>query len=153
MHAVVMDSLEEYLSGTVGPAEQRAIEAHLLACETCREEVRSMQDMSQLFVSMRSEETFEASPSFTAGVMQHVAELKPAPTFAGLFALDFAFGRRLVFASLLTLAVLGGVLASREAQYTAGPSPDAIMAQQELPNFESAAQDKMLVTLTAYEQH
>jgi len=35
-----------------------------------------------------------------------------------------------------------------------GPSPEAIMAQQESPAFDSAAaQDSMLVTLTAYEQH
>lgn len=59
-----------------------------------------------------------------------------------------------MFASLVTLAILGGFLASREAQYTAGPSPDVIMAQQEFPAFDSAAaQDNMLVTLTAYEQH
>ena len=93
-------------------------------------------------------------PGFSAGVMQHVSGLKPAPTFAGLFALDFAFGRRLVFASLMMLAILGGFLATREAQYPVGPSPDAIMAQQESPAFDSAAaQDNMLVTLTAYEQH
>jgi hypothetical protein len=80
--------------------------------------------------------------------------LKPAPTFASLFALDFAFGRRVAFASLVLLAVLGSFLASHDAQYSAGPSPEAIMAQQERPEFDSAAaQDKMLVTLTAYEQH
>ena len=154
MHAVVMDSLEEYLSGAIEPSAQRAIEAHLHDCGPCRDEVRSMQDVSHLFGSLRTEESFEPSPIFTASVMQHVADLKPQPTFAGLFALDFAFGRRLVFSSLLTLAVLGGFLATREAQYSAGPSPDAILAQQEFPSFDSAAtQDNMLVTLTAYEQH
>jgi len=154
MHAVVMDSLEEYLSGVIEPAAQRAIDPHLLDCRTCREEVRGMQDVSHLFDSLRTEEAFEPSPIFTAHVMQHVAEAQPQSTFVSLFALDFAFGRRLVFASLLTLAVLGGFLATREAQYSAGPSPDAIMAQQEFPAFDSAAsQDNMLVTLTAYEQH
>jgi anti-sigma factor RsiW len=154
MHAVVMDSLEDYLSGAVEPADQRKIEAHLLACSTCREEVRSMQEVSLLFGSLRMDEAAAPSPAFTASVMQHVAGLKPAPTFAGLFALDFAFGRRLVFASLVLLAVLGSVIATREAQFSAGPSPDAILAQQESPAFDSAAaQDNMLVTLTAYEQH
>jgi anti-sigma factor RsiW len=154
MHAVVMDRLEEYLAGAVEPAAQRDIEAHLLACSTCREEVRSMQEVSALFNSLRPNEVIDPSPGFTAGVMLHVADLKPAPTFAGLFALDFAFGRRLVFASLVLLAVLGSFIATREAQFTAGPSPDAILAQQESPEFDSAAaQDSMLVTLTAYEQH
>jgi anti-sigma factor RsiW len=154
MHAVVMDSLEEYLSGAIEPAAQREIEAHLLACSTCREEVRSMQDVSLLFGSLRTDEVIDPSPSFAASVMQHIADLKPAPTFAGLFALDFAFGRRLAFASLMMLAVLGSFIATREAQFSAGPSPEAILAQQESPAFDSAAaQESMLVTLTAYEQH
>jgi len=154
MHAVVMDSLEEYLAGALEPATQREIEGHLLACGTCREEIRSMQEVSLLFGSLRTDDAPPPSPGFTAGVMQHVAGLEPAPTFSGLFAMDFAFGRRLVFASLVLLAVLGSFIATREAQFAAGPSPDAILAQQESPAFDSAAaQDSMLVTLTAYEQH
>jgi len=154
MHAVVMESLEEYLADALEPATRRQVEAHLSTCHSCREEMNSMSEISTLFESLRSEEVLDASPGFSAGVLQHVGSLKPAPTFAGLFALDFAFGRRLVFASLLTLAVLGGFLATREAQYPMGPSPDTIMAQQDSPSFDSAdAQDNMLVTLTAYEQH
>jgi len=154
MHAVVMDSLEEYLAGALEPANLRTVEAHLSTCDSCREEISSMQDVSLLFGSLRTDEALDVPPGFCAGVLQHVGSLKPVPTFAGLFALDFAFGRRLVFASLLTLAVLGGFIATRESQYAAGPSPDAIMAQQEAPAFASAAaQDNMLVTLTAYEQH
>jgi len=153
MHAVVIDSLEEYLSDALEPAAQRAVEGHLAGCAACREEIKSMQDVSLLFGSLQNEEVFEPSPRFTASVMQHVSDLKPEPTFASRFALDLAFGRRLVFASLVMLAVLGSFLATREAQYTAGPSPDAILAQQDLPDFDSApSQDNMLVTLTAYEQ-
>jgi anti-sigma factor RsiW len=154
MHAVVMDSLEEYLSGTLEPAGKRTIEAHLNGCKTCREELREMQDFSQLIGSLRTEEAVDVSPGFFAGVMQQAGlQRRPLPSFAGLFALDFAFGRRLVFASLVTLAILGSYLVSREAEYT-GPSPEAVMAQQESPAFDSApAPDNMLVTLTAYEQH
>lgn len=154
MHAVVMGSLEEYLSGAVSPAVQRQIEAHLNACDSCREEVQGMREMAQLFGSLRTEAAFEPSPAFFAGVMRQVGERRPKPSFASLFTLDFAFGRRLVFASLMTLAVLGTFLATHEAQSPVGPSPDTIMAQQESPAFETApAQDGMLVTLTAYEQH
>lgn len=154
MHAVVMDSLEEYLSGTLEPAVERSIEAHLSTCKACREEVRSMQDVSQLFVSFRAEDAPVPSGGFFAGVMQRVEAQRPAPSFASLFALDFVFGRRLVFASLMMLAVLGTYLVSRETEYPTGPSPEAVMAQQESPAFDSApAQDNMLVTLTAYEQH
>ena len=154
MHAVVMDDLEGYLSGALDPADRRAVEAHLSTCHLCREEIRSMQEISQLFVSLKSEEAIEPSAGFYAGVMRQVGERETAPSFAGLFALDFAFGRRLVFASLLTLAVLGSYLVSHEVKYPDGPLPEAVMAQQNSPAFDSApAPDNMLVTLTAYEQH
>jgi anti-sigma factor RsiW len=149
-----MDSLEEYLAGVLEPATQREIEAHLSTCKMCSEEIHSMRDVSQLFVSLRTDEAFDPPPGFYAGVRQQVDHHRAVPTFAGLFAMDFAFGRRLVFAALLTLAVLGSYLVSSEIEYQAGPSPAAVMAEQDSPTFESApARDNMLVTLTAYEQH
>jgi anti-sigma factor RsiW len=153
MHPVVMESLEEYLSGVLEPADRRGIETHLSTCPTCREEIRSMQEVSQWFSALRSEEEVVApAPGFYAKVMLQVDQRKAAPTFANLFALDLAFGRRLVFASLLTLAVLGSYLVTREAEYPLGPSPEAILAQQNSPAFETArAEDNMLVTLTTYE--
>lgn len=152
MHAVVMQGLEEYLSGALEPVAQREIEAHLNACAACQAEIRGMQEVSQWFGSLRSEEPVAPTPGFYARVMQQI-ELQPAtPSVASLLGLNFAFGRRLVFASLLTLAVLGSYLVSRETTYAGGPSPEAVMAQQESPAFDSApAQDNMLVTLTAYE--
>ena len=152
MHAEMIESLEDYLSGTLEPAAQRAVQAHLDSCVACREEVRGMQDISQMFGSLHSDEAVEPGPSFYAAVVQRVEAKKPAPTFAGLFALDFAFGRRLVFTSLMTLAVLGTVLVTHETDCLGGPSPEAVMAQQDAPGFENAsAPDSMLVTLTAYE--
>jgi anti-sigma factor RsiW len=154
MHAVVMENLEEFLAGALEPAAQRVVKVHLSTCKMCREEIQIMQDVSQLFVSLRSDEVFDPSPGFFAGVRQQVDDRRAVPTFAGLFAMDFAFGRRLVFASLLTLAVLGTYLVSTEIEYPTGPSPEAVMAEQDSPTFESApARDNMLVTLTAYEQH
>jgi len=156
MHAVVMESLEEYLAGALEPATQREIEAHLTTCKMCRQEIHSMQDVSQLFGSLRSHDAFDASPGFYAGVAQQVGDQQrlPARSFASLFAMDFAFGRRLAFAALLTLAILGSYLVSSEIRYQGGPSPEGVMAQQDSPTFDSApARDNMLVTLTAYEQH
>jgi len=154
MHAVVIETLEEYLSGALEPATRREIEAHLSACKTCREEIHGMQDVSQMFSSLRSEEVYDPSPNFYGAVSQQINTRPTAPSFAGLFRMDFTFGRRLAFASLLTFALLGGYLVSSEIAYSGGPSPDAIMAQQDSPAFDSApARDNMLVTLTAYEQH
>jgi anti-sigma factor RsiW len=154
MHAVVMDSLEEYLSGSLTPAALRDIEAHLSGCNSCREEIRSLQDVSQLFVSLRSDETPEPSLGFYAGVMRQVeTRQNPQPATSGLFALNFLFARRLAFGSLLALALLGGFLITHEPEIVGSPSPEAIMAQQDAPTFDSApAHDNMLVTLTAYEQ-
>src|SRR6266850_4261252 len=153
MHAVVMGSLEEYLSDRLGPVAQRDIEAHLSTCEMCREELASMREVSQLLASLAessleaTREALEPAPGFYARVMRQVGGRKAVPSFAGFFALDFAFGRRLAFASLLTLAILGSYLVSNEAEYSTGLSPEAVMAQQDSPAFDSArAQDNMLVT-------
>jgi anti-sigma factor RsiW len=152
MHAVVLESLEELLSGMLMPAAQRDIEAHLSACERCREELAGMRDVSQLFNCLQTEEIWEPAPGFHARVMREVGERKAVPSFAGFFALDLAFGRRLVFACLLTLAILGSYLVLHEGEYPTGLSPEAVMAQQNAPAFDSArAQDNMLVTLTTYE--
>ncbi len=149
MHAVVMDSLEEYLSGTLKPEVQRDIEAHLLTCGACREEVASMQEISVFFRSLEAPEELQPSPGFYAQVKRRVGDRQAVPAFAGFFALDFAFGRRLVFASLITLAVLGSYLVSTETEYPTGLSPAAVMAQQDSPAFDSAAaQDNMLVSMT-----
>jgi anti-sigma factor RsiW len=152
MHAVVMQGLEEYLSGALEPAAHREIEAHLEVCAACRSDVRGMQEISQCFGSLRIEEAVIPPAGFYARVMERVGEQSSVPSVAGLLGLDFAFGRRLVFASLLTLAVLGSYLVSRETAYPGGPTPEAVMAQQDSPAFDSApAPDNMLVTLTAYE--
>ena len=154
MHAVVMDSLEEYLAGCLQPVALRKIEAHLSSCPLCREEVQSMQEVSLCFGSLKQTETesWDIAPGFYSKVMEQVSQRKANRSFANLFALDLAFGRRLVFSSLLTLAVLGGFLVTRETQYPVGTSPEAILAQQDAPAFQTArAEDNMLVTLTAYE--
>src|SRR5450631_1628129 len=152
MHAVVMESLEEYLSGTLSPAALQNIETHLSMCETCRLEVDGMQQVSDCFAAFRVPEAVAPPPAFYARVMREVGQRQAVPSFAGFFALDFAFGRRLVFASLLTLAALGTYLVSYESEYPTGLSPEAVMAQQDSPAYESAAaQENMLATMTTYE--
>jgi len=152
MHAAVLHRLEEYLSGVLSPAERRELEAHLDTCDSCREEVRSMQEFSECLASLRPEETLDPSPGFYAGVVKQVERQSAAPTLASLFSLHFAFGRRIAFASLLMFAVLGSYLWTRESVTPSGLTPVAVMAQQESPAFDSGpAQDNMLVTLTSYE--
>lgn len=150
MHAVVMESLEDYLSGLLEPVEVRAIETHLNTCEACREELRTVREMNALFASLQTEEVIEPSALFSARVLQQVGEIKPKPAASGFFSLELVFARRLVFASLMMLAVLGSLLVTRETA-PSGVGPEAIMAQQDAPGFDSLpARDNMLITLTAY---
>lgn len=153
MHAVVMESLEEFLAGTLEPVERRTIEAHIGNCAACREELQGMEDLNLLFGSLRVREAVAPGPGFYAGVAQQIAERKPAPSFGGFFALSPAFGSRLVFSCLLVvLAALGSFIVANERGYTTGPTPYALMAQQTQASFESApAPESMLVTLANYE--
>jgi anti-sigma factor RsiW len=153
MHAVVMDSLEEYLAGVLEPAALRDIEAHLKTCGICRDEVAGMQQVSEWFGALKPHVQGPVAPiGFYARVMQHVGSRKPLPTFSSFFAMDLAFGRRLAFTCLLTLAVLGSYLVTRETGEPAMQSPEVIMAQQDAPSADSArAHEDMLATLTSYE--
>jgi anti-sigma factor RsiW len=152
MHAVVMESLEEFLAGTLEPLERRSVEAHLGNCAACREELRGMEDLSLLFGSLRPAEKIEPAAGFYARVMTRVAERDAAPSWSDFFALDPAWGRRLVYSCLVALIAMGTFLVSNERGYASGPMPDAVMAEQTQPSFDSApAPESMLVTLANYE--
>jgi len=146
MHAVIINDLEQYLSGHLPPWALDRFQAHLAACGECRREVDEIRESTRLLASLKPDEAVEPPPSFVAQVMQTVAE-RPAARFWSAFG-DFAFGRRVVFASLLTLAVLGTVLVSREEAYAPNPTtPEAVMAEAA----GSPNADQMLATLASYE--
>jgi anti-sigma factor RsiW len=147
MHAVISDDLEDYLSGHLPPSALRCFQAHLETCSECRREVVEIQEVTALVAILKPAGTVVPSPSFAARVMQNVAGAA-IPSFWSIFG-DFAFGRRVVFASLLTLAVLGTILVSRESAYMpTGTSPEAVMASG---SENSPSADRMLVTLASYE--
>ncbi len=154
MHPVIVENLEDYLADNLLPADLREFEAHLGTCPECRDEVRGMQEVSSLFATLRPTENIEPPPYFVAQVMGQVAA-QPVLSFWSLFSLDPGFGRRVVFASLLTLAVLGSFLVSRESQYRPGPpTPESVMALDQGAAADAPAardRDMMLVTLTSYE--
>ena len=152
MHAVVMESLEEYLSGVLEPAECRRIETHLNDCRSCRAELDGMAEVSSLFGALRGQEC-EPTPGFYARVADRIEAENAAPSLAGLFAFDLVFARRLAFSCMLTLAVLGSFLVSREIGYRGSFTPESVLAQDTTAASSSAlAQDNMLLTLTAYER-
>jgi len=84
---------------------------------------------------------------FSARVSRRL-EQQRSRSLASLFWLDPVFGKRVAFASVMTLAVLGSYLITRETEYSAGPpNPEVIMAEH------APAQDPdvMLATLASYE--
>ena len=146
MHAVIIDDLEEYLSGHLPPLALDRFKAHLGACGPCRSEVEEIQESAGLLASLKPAGAPTPAPGFVAQVMLSVAEW-PAQSFWAAFG-DFAFGRRVVFAALLMLAVLGTVLVSREQAYAPNPTtPEAVMANAA----GSPNADQMLATLANYE--
>ena len=147
MHAVIINDLEQYLSGHLPRLAQDRFQAHVATCGACRREVDEIQESTNLLRSLKPAQAVDPPPSFVAQVMQTVAARLAAPSYWSVFG-DFAFGRRVVFASLLTMAVLGTVLVSREQTYAPAPiTPEAVMADSATaPN-----SDQMLVTLANYE--
>ena len=144
MHQVILDRLEEYLAGTPG---SREFTAHLESCHECRTEVSEMQELSSALLALRSSDEVAPPVGFYARVSQRVEQERPR-SFTSLFWLDPAFGKRVAFASVMTLAVLGSYLITRETEYSAGPpDPEAIMAQ----HAPAQDPDAMLATLASYE--
>ncbi|HTT63592.1 MAG TPA: zf-HC2 domain-containing protein [Bryobacteraceae bacterium] len=146
MHAVIIDDLEEYLSGHLPPPALDRFQAHLAICGECRNEVDEIRQSNGLLHVLKPGATVDPPPGFVTQVMLNAAE-QEAPSFWNVFG-DFAPGRRVVFASLLTLAVLGTVLVEREEAYAPYPTtPEAVMAQAA----SSPNADQMLVKLANYE--
>jgi len=144
MHQVIVDRLEAYLAGAPG---SREFTAHLESCQECRAELREMQEISSALVALRTPEEIVPAPGFYARMAQRMEAERPRSIW-GLCLLDPAFGKRVAFASVMTLAVLGSYLITRETEYSAGPArPEVIMAQQA----PAGDPDVMLATLASYE--
>ncbi|MBI2679381.1 MAG: hypothetical protein HYX25_00050 [Candidatus Solibacter usitatus] len=147
MHQVIVDRLEDYLAEASNIP--REFTAHLEACAECRIEVREMQEIGAAFEALRSPAAeFTPAPGFYARLNTFIED-REARSFWRLFSWEPVFGRRVAFASLMALFVLGSFLVSRETEYAAGPSsPEQLIAHQEL----SENPDAMLASLVGYRE-
>ena len=114
-----------------------------------------MREMSGLFSCLRSADPPVPAPGFYARVSNRIEKQQPESFWSAF--LEPVFGKRLAFASLVLLAMLGTVLMSRETQeYAFGPSPETILAvERDAPVLESRAsidRDQMLYTLASHKQ-
>jgi hypothetical protein len=158
MHQIIVEGLERHLAGA-GPGDpgQREFTAHLAACEPCRLELQEMRELAGLFTVLRPVEGVEPPLGFYARVARNIDE-QAGSSFWRMFSLDPLL-RRVAFASLMTLAVLGSYLVMQESNYGYPYSPETVMAIESgapagSPAYDapsSGEREMMLVTLTSYQ--
>ncbi|MEX2262381.1 MAG: hypothetical protein WD696_10535 [Bryobacteraceae bacterium] len=157
MHQVVSERLEDVLRSFASNPQFASlspqIRMHLDGCEPCRNEVQVMAEMNLLFANLRAPEEIVAPASFAVKVLDSVGTRGAASIWTFLF--EPLFARRVAFASLVFLALLGGVLMSgdeNEYQHFE-PSVESIIAEQNevIPDIDHD-RDVILVNLAHYNQ-
>lgn len=149
MHDEIRKELEGYLSGQTS----RSFVRHLEECPPCAREVEEMKEISESLHALHSEvPAFTPDPGFYARVARHIEAEEKNPLW-GIFTPDLLFFRKVAFASLMLLAVLGSYLVFR--QYDFAASLDAEQATLTEHNAQSphdgpADRQHMLVTLATY---
>jgi hypothetical protein len=118
-------------------------------------ELERMRQISLLFPALRSEAAVEPSPYFSVRVMNSIG--RPRPFREGLFeallgtTMDTAFVRRVAFASLLVLATLGGYLATTDAEFRFGVTPELIIAAERDARAADTDREIFLANLVSYQ--
>lgn len=152
MHRPTEEGLEGYLEGTIETRLRREFERHLDACDQCRATVRSMKDQRYLISQLRAEEPIEPAPDFYARVIERIESQRYGSVWT-LF-LDPAFGRRLFYASVTLLVLLGTYLVSTEPVGPAHPRPESVFVAVECQSPPSTEiqreRDTILVNLATY---
>jgi hypothetical protein len=154
MHDEILNELERYLSGE---RVSRSFTQHLKVCPPCARETNEMEQVSEVLHSIRLEETEAVRPpiGFYSRVVRTIEAEEKSPVW-GLFAPDLQFFRKVAFASLMLLAVLGSYLVSRESDYASSMATQqaTLTEHNVLSSSHDGASDRdhMLVTLASYEQ-
>lgn len=154
MHDEILNELEQYLSGA---PVSRSFTQHLKVCPPCARETNEMEQVSEVLHSFRLEETEAVQPplGFYSSVVRTIEAEQKSPVW-GLFAPDLQFFRKVAFASLMLLAVLGSYLVSRESDYANSVATEQATLTEHNVLASShdghSDTDRILVTLAAYEQ-
>lgn len=132
MHQPILDGLEDYLSGQARSDRLQQFHLHLAECAGCREEVQLLHAQAALFQVLRPGEEAEPLPGFYARVRSRIDSYQ-ADSIWSLF-LEPVFARRLVFASLGLLLLLGSVAITAPSGTVSASSlmPERILAVHDL---------------------
>jgi hypothetical protein len=151
MHDEILNEFEEYLSGE---PVSRSFTQHLEICPPCAREMSEMEQLSQSLQSLRIEEAAAITPplGFYAKVARSIEVEQKVPVW-GIFAPDLQFFRKIAFAALMLLAVLGSYLVSRESGYATPATEQATLTEHDstVPHESPADRQHIAVTLAAFE--
>jgi anti-sigma factor RsiW len=100
----VRNTLSEYIDGALAPAARYAVEAHLAACATCREECEAQRRMARLLLEMPHR---QLGPGFDAALQAKLLALGPAPRRTGILDRLRSGGPRAWSPLLAPLAIAG----------------------------------------------
>jgi anti-sigma factor RsiW len=158
MHQPITERLEDYLSGMVDSEGREEIDRHLDSCEDCRRELNAMQKQSSLLKALRPNEDVDLAPGFYARVLDRI-ESQRIPSIWEIL-LEPAFGRRLAYASLTVMLLLGTLIVTSGNQDVASPayysySPESILATEPVSQYmgDDLQHDRQVifVNLATYE--
>ncbi len=119
MHGPIKEGLEDFLKGC-GGAE---FLAHMEACPECRAEVDRMAGQAAMVRLLQAEEELDPAPGFYARVVARVEAQNRSSFWSPL--LEPMFGRRLMYASLTMVVLLGTYLFSTEVRDAVPPTTAA----------------------------
>jgi len=156
MHKPIKERLEEYLRGAGEQGHLVEFRAHLGGCESCREEVGAMETQAHLLRVLGEAEEVEPAAGFYARVVE-IIEARRVASLGNVF-LEPAFERRVIFASLAAVILLGSYLvyAERGPAFEAS-SPVTIMAAEPLDHGKFGAdpqrdREAVLLSLASYQE-
>ncbi len=138
MHQPIKDRLEDYLSGMADSASRQKIDEHLETCEHCRRAVEAMRQQSALLQALRPKDEADLAPGFYARVLDRI-ESQRIPSVWEVLR-EPAFGRRLAYASLSLLVLLGTLIVTSGNQDVVTSaydyySPESILATESVSQY------------------
>lgn len=155
MHKPVKERLEEYLRGMREGGALADFHSHVGECERCRREVQAMEAQAGLLRVLAAPEEIEPRAGFYARAMEAIEARRRASVWFAF--LDPTIGRRLTFASLGIVLLLGSylVFVQQEPPFEAS-SPVTFMAAEPASHLVGAdpQQDRelVLVSLASYQE-
>ena len=135
MDQFLKDNLETYLSGGLDERQKVEWDAYLAAHPAAAQQVALHEETASMLRELRPpEDNWSGAPGFYDRLAERIEEQRRIP-FWSVF-LQPPFGRRLAFASLMWLALLGSYFAFTDPADSQKRVAEAILVERPSPVFE-----------------